>query len=328
MVARFCKYSSVLLGFTFGLALSPIDSWAQGQYPNKPIKLVVGLGAGSGTDALARALAEYLRNDLKTSLFVENKPGATGVVGGEYVAKSKPDGYTLGVFQAGVFTTAVATNPNPPYDPVKDFTPIAIVGTNPLVLVVTADSRWKTLEDFLGDARKNPGKISCGLMGLGSHSHFNLEILRLESGAEMTRIPYSAGSAAIVTAMLGGHVDCTSQVWPGIVGQLKAGKLRALAITSTIKEFPQIPTFASRGFPKAGLEVFYAVVGPANLPREVVDTLVPAFEKAIRNPDNEAMLQKMGFSVVFEGPRQLAERIRDELATVRDVAGKIGIKQQ
>ncbi len=310
----------------FALALSG-NSSAQSQYPNRPMKFVVALGAGSGTDALARVLIEYLREDLKTVLFVENRPGAAGVVGGDYVAKSKPDGYTLGVFQAAVLTTAVATNPNPPYDPIKDFTPLAIVGTNPLALVVTTGSRWKTLEDFLDEAKMTPGKISCGLMGLGSHSHFNLEILRIASGAEMARIPYSTGTGAIVTAMLGGHIDCTSQPWPAIVSQIRGGKFRALAVTSTIKEFPQIPTFASRGFPKAGLEVFFAIVGPANLPKEVVDRLVPAFEKAIRKPENEANLQKMGFTVVYEGPRQLAEHIRHELSIVREVAAKIGIRQ-
>jgi len=318
--------SAVFGAMLFAASLSGIAS-AQSQYPNKPIKLVVPLGAGSGTDALARILVEYLRDDLRTGFIVENRAGAAGVVGGDYVAKSKPDGYTLGVFQAAVLTTAAATNPNLPYDPIKDFTPLAIVGTNPLALVVMADARWKSLEEFLDEAKRRPGKISCGLMGLGSHSHFNLEILRLASGAEMARIPYSTGTGAIVAAMMGGHIDCSSQTWPAIVGQIKAGKLRALAVTSHIKEFPQIPTFASRGFAKAGLEVFYAVAGPANLPQEVVDTLVPALEKAIRNPANEANLQKMGFSVVYEGPRQLAERIQNELAIVKDVAAKIRIKQ-
>jgi tripartite-type tricarboxylate transporter receptor subunit TctC len=289
---------------------------------------VVPLGAGSGTDALARTLIEFVRDDLRTTLFVENKPGAGGIVGGDYVAKSRPDGYTLGVFQAGVLTTAAATSPNPPYDPIRDFTPLALVGTNPLVLVVTSGSRWKTLEQFLEEAKSSPGKISCGLMGLGSHSHFNLEILRIASGAEMTRIPYSTGTGAIVTAMMGGHIDCSSQTWPAIVGQIRAGKLRALAVTSNIKEFPEIPTFAGRGFPQAGLEVFYSIVGPANLPKEALDTLVPVLERAIRNPANEAQLRKMGFSVVYEGPAQLAERIRHELAIVREVAAKIRIKQE
>ena len=301
---------------------------AQERYPTRPIKLVVALGSGSGVDLLARMLGDYLRDDLKTEFIVENRPGAAGVLGGDFVAKSKPDGYTLGVFHASVLTTAAAINPNLPYDPSKDFTPLAFVGTNPLALVVSATSRWNKLEELLGEAKRNPGKIGCGIIGIGSHSHFNLEILRLESGAEITRVPYSAGTGAVITGILGGHIACTSLTWPAVVGQVRAGKFRALAVTSRIKEFPQIPTFAESGFPRANLEVFYAIFGPAHLPKEVVDRLVPALEKAIRDPKNEASLEKMGFSVSYEGPAKLSERIVNELAVVREVAAKVGVKQE
>ena len=299
---------------------------AQERYPSRPIKLVVALGPGSGADALARMLSDYLRDDLKTELIVENKPGAAGVLGGDFLAKSKPDGYTLGVFHASVLTTAAAINPNLPYDPLKDFTPLAHVGTNPLALVVSTTSKWNKLDEFLDEARKNPGKIGCGLIGMGSHSHFNLELLRIDSGAEITRIPYSAGTGAVIIGILGGHIACTSLTWPAVVGQIRGGKFRALAVTSTIKEFPQIPTFAESGFPRASLEVFYAIFGPANLPREVVGRLVPALEKAIRDPKNEASLEKMGFSVSYEGPAKLSERIAHELAVVREVAARVGVK--
>ena len=300
---------------------------AQERFPSRPIKLVVALGPGSGVDSLARMLSDYLRDDLKTELIVENKPGAAGVLGGDFLAKSKPDGYTLGVFHASVLTTAAAINSNLPYDPLKAFTPLALVGTNPLALVVSAASRWNTLGELLEDARKNPGKISCGIIGMGSHSHFNLELLRIDSGAEITRVPYSAGTGAVIVGILGGHVDCTSLTWPAVLGQVRGGKLRALAVTSRIKEFPRIPTFAESGFPRASLEVFYAIFGPANLPREVVGRLVPALEKAIRDPKNEASLEKMGYSVSYEGPAKLSDRIANELAVVREVAAKVGVKQ-
>ena len=324
MFMRLMKLTAIWGVIAF--ALSGAAS-AQERYPSRPIKLVVALGPGSGVDSLARMLSDYLRDDLKTELIVENKSGAAGVVGGEFVAKSKPDGYTLGVFHASVLTTAAAINPNLPYDPVKDFTPLALVGTNPLALVVSATSRWNTLGELLDDAKKNPGKIGCGIIGMGSHSHFNLELLRIDSGAEITRVPYSAGTGAVIIGILGGHIACSSLTWPAVVGQVRGGKLRALAVTSRIKEFPQIPTFAESGFPRASLEVFYAIFGPANLPREVVGRLVPALEKAIRDPKNEASLEKMGFSVSYEGPAKLSERIVNELAVVREVAAKVGVKQ-
>jgi tripartite-type tricarboxylate transporter receptor subunit TctC len=291
---------------------------AQDKYPSRPIKLVVALGPGSATDAMARMLADALRQDLKTEFIVENKPGAAGIVGGEFVARARPDGYTLGALHASVLTTAVAITPNIPYDPVRDFTPLATVGVNALAFAVSSSSNWKSLEEFLDDARKNQGKARCGLIGVGS----------LASGADITDVPYSAGTGAVITGLLGGHIDCTSLVWPAVSAQVRAGKFRVLAVTSPIREFPELPTFAAEGFPQASLEVFFGILGPAGLPRDAQDKLVPALAKAIRDPQLAANLEKTGFSVAYEQPRQLAERIEKELAVVREVARKAGIKQE
>ncbi len=311
------------------LAMSSLGiSRAQDKYPSKPVKIVVALGPGSGADALARFLAEYLRRDLQTDFIVENKPGAGGVVGGDFLAKSKPDGYTMALFHASVVSTATVVNPNVSYDPIRDFTPIATLVTNPLALVVNAASKWNTLEQLLDDAKKAPGKIGCGIIGVGSHTHFNLELLKIASGANINRVPYSAGSGPIITGLLGGHIDCTSLVWPAVLGQIKAGKFRALAVTSRIKEFPQIPTFASRGYPQASLEVFFALFGPANLPREVMDKLVPALDRIMKDAEVQDKLEKIGFEILYEGPAQLADRLKKELVVVRDVARKAGVKQE
>lgn len=319
---KLCLAAGVLV-----LAVSSLGiSRAQDKYPSKPIRIVVALGPGSGADALARFLGEYLRRDLQTEVIVENKAGAGGIVGGEFVAKAKPDGYTMGLFHASVVTTVPAINPTVGYDSLRDFTPIATLVTNPLALVVNASSKWTTLDQLISDAKKAPGKIGCGIIGVGSHTHFNLELLKIASGADINRVPYSAGSGPIIAGLLGGHIDCTSLVWPAVLGQIRAGKFRALAVTSRIKEFPDIPTFASRGYPQASLEVFFALFGPANLPREVMEKLVPAVEKVVKDPDAEAKLEKMGFEILYEGPRQLAGRLEKELALVRDVAKKAGVK--
>lgn len=302
-------------------------SWSQDRYPSKPIRIVVALGPGSGADALARFLAaEPLRRDLQTEVIVENKAGAGGVIGGEFVARSKSDGYTLALFHASVVTTVTVVNQNVSYDPIRDFTPIANLVTNPLAIVVSAGSKWNTLEQLLEDAKKSPGKVACGIIGVGSHTHFNLELLKIASGADINRVPYAAGTGPIITALLGGHIDCTSLVWPAVEANIRAGKFRGLAVTSRIKGFPQVPTFASKGFPQASLEVFFAVFGPANLPQEVTAKLVPAFEKVMKDPEYQAKLEKMGFSILYEGPKQLGERVKHELEVVRDVAKKAGIK--
>lgn len=302
---------------------------AQERYPNRPVKLVVALGPGAGADALARFLAaDPLRRELQTEVIVENKAGAGGVVGGEFLAKSKPDGYTLALFHASVVTTVTVVNPNVSYDPIRDFTPVANLVTNPLAVVVSAGSRWNSLEQLLEDAKAAPGKISCGIIGVGSHTHFNLELLKIGSGASINRVPFAGGTGPIITALLGGHIDCTSLVWPAVDGNVRAGKFRALAVTSPLKDFPQVPTFASKGYPQTSLEVFFAVFGPANLPQEVMAKLVPAFENVMKNPNNLDRLEKMGFSILYEGPRQLADRVKHELEVVRDVARKAGIKQE
>jgi tripartite-type tricarboxylate transporter receptor subunit TctC len=301
-------------------------SWAQEKYPSRLMRIVTAQGPGAATDVLARFIAERLRRDFKTEIIVENKAGGGGIVGADFVAKSKPDGHTLGLLHASVVTTATIINPNVSYDAIRDFTPVAMLVTNPLALAVSAGSKWHTLEQLVEDAKKKP--VSCGIIGVGSHSHFNLELLKLASGADFNRVPYSAGSGPIIAALLGGHLDCTSVAWVSVDQQMKAGKLRTLAVTSRIKDFPQIPTFASKGYPQTSLEVFFAIFGPAGLPQEVMARLVPALEAAMKDPDSQERLQKMGFSIMYEGPAQLAERVKHELTLVRDVAKKAGIQKE
>jgi tripartite-type tricarboxylate transporter receptor subunit TctC len=303
-------------------------SWSQEKYPNKPVRIVVPVGPGSSADLLARFLADYLRRDLQTEFVIDNKTGAGGVLAGDFVAKSKPDGYTLALFNASVVTTVTVVNSNVSYDPIKDFTPIATLVTNPLTLIVNAGSKWNTLEQLLDDARKAPGKLACGIIGVGSHTHFNLELLKIASAADINRIPYTAGTGPIISALLGGHIACASLAWAAVESLVKGGKFRGLAVTSTIKDYPQIPTFASKGFPQASLEVFFALFGPARLPQEVMDRLLPAVDRIMTRQEDLAKIEKMGFSILYEAPGQLAERLRREVAVVREVARTASIKEE
>ncbi len=318
---KLCSLAAALTVLASGAA------WSQERYPSKPIRIIVALAPGAGADALARYLAaDPLRRELGTEVIVENKPGAGGVVGGEYVAKAKPDGYTLALFHASVVTSEPAINPNLPYDSARDFTPVATLVTNPLAVVVSAGSKWNTLAQLLADARQD--KVSCGIIGIGSHTHFNLELLKIASGANINRVPYAGGTGPIITDLLGGHVDCTSLVWPAVEGLVKSGKFRALASTSRLKNFPQVPTFASLGFPQASLDVFFAIFGPAGLPSEVMARLTPAFENVMKNAQVQAKLEDMGFSIDYEGPQKLAEHVKRELGVLKDVAKKAGIKHE
>src|SRR3954470_2867728 len=225
MTTRFLSAAALALSFSCA-------AFAQDKYPSKPVRMIVALAPGAGADALARFLAaEPLRNELGTEVVVENRAGAGGVIGGDAVAKAKPDGYTVGLFHASVLTTSPVLMPNVPYDPIKDFTPVANLVTNPLAIVVGAGSRFNSLEQMLAEAKKG-GKVSCGIIGAGTHTDINLALLKLASGVDLTRVPYSGGTGPILNDMLGGHLDCTSLVWPAVESFVRAGKFRALAVTS------------------------------------------------------------------------------------------------
>jgi len=310
------KYSAA----AFALCALFGTATAQDKYPQRPVKIVVALGTGSATDIFARMLAESLRQDLKADFIVENKAGAGGTIGATFITRAKPDGYTIGVLHSSVVTTAAVIMPNLQYDPRKDFTWIGKTVSNPVVLGVAANSRFKTLEDLVAAARKEPGKLTAGIIGVGSHSHFNLELLKIAAGADITRVPYSAGTTPAITGLLGGEIDSTSIVWAGMSEFVKAGRIRILATTSPLKGFPDIPTYASKGYPRSNLEVFLSVVGPAGLPKEVTDALVPAVERAVKDPKNLATLERMGFRVDYESPKQLAETVAKETIVVTEVA--------
>lgn len=319
-----------LVAMVAALALTCAGNvFSQDNFPSKPIRLVVALGPGAGADNLARFLAaDALRRELGTEVIVENRAGAGGVVGGEFLARSKPDGYTLALLHASVVSTVTVVNQNVNYDPIKDFTPIANLVTNQLALVVNAGSKWTNLEQILAAAKKSPGSVNCGLIGIGSHTHFNVELLKIASGADFNLVPYAAGTGPILAALLGNQLDCTSLVWPAVDAYVKAGKFRALAVTSPIKDLPQIPTFAAQGFPQVSLEVFNAIFAPAGLPREIQARLETAFSRVMNDPKVIEQLEKQGYSILHEDAQKLGQRVRRELEIVREVFKRAGMKQQ
>lgn len=320
------KISVLFILFLFVLVFSG-TALAQDKYPSKPVKIIIPLGPGSGNDVVTRILSESLEKDLQTQIQVEYKAGGGGgVVGADFVAKSKPDGYTIGTLNSSVLTNAPVFNPVP-YDPIKDFTPIARLGTGTIVLVVNEPSQWKTLEEFLDYAKKNPGKATCGTTGTATVGNLDLELLKAAAGIQVTHVPYKAGSGPNIAALLGGHIDSAMQLWPVLVNHVRGGKLRPLASASPLKEFPQVPTFAQKGLPSVNLEVWFGFFGPANLPMDVLATLDRAFKKALHDAENIAKLEKIGWRVDYEGTAELSERVKKELAAVRELVMKAGIKK-
>jgi tripartite-type tricarboxylate transporter receptor subunit TctC len=288
----------------------------------------VPIGTGSATDSLARQLAEALRAELKGDFIVENKTGAGGIIGTDAVAKAKPDGYTLGVFFSSVLTASPAVSSKLPYDPRKDFTPIAIVASNPIVLAVPTDSPYKSLDEFVTAAKKEPNKLTTGFIGIGSHSHFNLELLRIDGGADVNAVPFSGGMSPMLTALLGHQIDSGSALWAAFAPQVRGGKLRLLATATPLKEQPNVPTFGSKGFKRANMDVLSVVVGPAGMPPEVTATLARALEKIVADPKMAASVEKLGYVVTYGGPQRLAAHINEEITLLTQVARKADIKAE
>ena len=313
--------------FLFALAFIG-TALAQDKYPSKPIKIIIPLGPGSGNDVVTRILSESLEKELKTQISVEYKAGGGGgVVGADFVAKSKADGYTIGTLNNSVFTISPVFTPVP-YDPLKDFSPIARLGVGSVVLVVNSNSPWKTLEEFLDYAKKNPGKATCGTTGATAAGGLDVELLNVAAGVRVTLVPYKEGSGPNIAALLGGHIDCAMQLWPVLLSHVKGGKLRPLATTSPLKEFPQVLTFAQKGLPAVNLDVWFGFYGPANLPKDAMAKLASAFEKALKVPENVAKLENIGWTVAYEGPTDVSERVKKELAVVRDIVKKARIKSE
>ena len=299
---------------------------AQENYPSKPIKIVIPLGPGSGNDVVTRILSERLEKELNTRIEVEYKAGGGGgVIGADYVSHSKPDGYTLGTLNSSIFTNAPVFN-TVPFDPIKGFTQIARLGGGSIVLAVRDAAPWKTVEEFLDYAKKNPGKATCGTTGVSTSGNLDLELLKADAHVQITHVPYKAGSGPNIAALLGGHIDCAMQLWPVLVNHVRGGKLRPLASVSQLREYPKVPTFEQKGFPSVDLEVWFGFFGPADLPANVMAKLGPAFEKAINDPANVAKLEKIGWTVQYEGSAALRQRIEKELGAVRALVKKVGIK--
>jgi tripartite-type tricarboxylate transporter receptor subunit TctC len=229
----------------------PAARGAQAQdYPNRPIRLVVAFTAGGTTDFVARLLSERLRSLIGQPVIVDNRPGASGAIAAEHVAKSEPDGYTLFFTTVGAVAINPALHSNLPYDPVKDFAPVGMAVFNSTMLVVNAAMKINSARELAALAKARPGAITIGVTGLGAISHLGLELFQAAAGVKFQAVPYRGASQA-VTDLIGGQLDGLFGDVPTVMAQVKAGKLKALAATSQERSviFPDVPTFLEQGFP-------------------------------------------------------------------------------
>jgi tripartite-type tricarboxylate transporter receptor subunit TctC len=307
----------------------PLDAICQEKdYPNQPITLVVPWGAGGASDQAARAMARYAPNYLGQQVVVVNKPGAGGAVGMETVIRSKPDGYTLLSASIGSNTLTPAFTPNLPFK-FDEVTFICRSQLNPAVLVVKADAPWKTLKDLVADLKKNPGNFMYGTSGIGSMHNWATYKFFKAAGIDMkhiTMIPFNSGKEQVV-AMLGGNIHFSYMNLSEPLAQLKAGRLRALAvIPKRMEEVPNVPTFAELGYPDVNILGWRGVSGPPNLPEGIVKKLEQATEKLCRDPGWVDMITKMGDLPAYLGPKEFKVFVTKEYNEAKNDARSLGIK--
>jgi tripartite-type tricarboxylate transporter receptor subunit TctC len=312
------------------LAFAVACTFASGAFaqawPAKPIRLVVPFPAGGGTDIIAREVANKVAGSGYTFV-VENKPGSGGNLGVDATAKSPADGYTLVLGQ----TSNLAINPSLyaklPYDPVKDLTPVSLVASAPLVIVVAADSPYKTLADIVAASKAKPGSLNYATSGNGTVAHLAAESFQKAADVKLTHVPYK-GAAQGATDLIGGQVQLYVSSIPTLIGHIKSGKMRAIAVTSAKRadDLPQVPTVAESGYKGFEAVTWFGIVGPANLPKDVVAKLNADINKALQAADLQKKLGDQGADVAGSTPDQFAKLIRDDIARWGKIVKESGAK--
>lgn len=305
---------------------APASSSFADVYPTRPIRLVVGYSAGGATDQIARLMGQKLSEALGQPVLIENRPGAGASIASEAVAKSAPDGYTI--FMSTIANTInTSLYPALPFDFARDFAPITLVATIPNVLVVNPGVAAKDLKEFIALAKSKPGEINFASSGSGSSIHLSGELFNLVAGVKLVHVPYK-GSAPAMTDLLGGQVQSMFDNMPSALPHIKAGKLRALGLTSAVRSAaaPNIPTLAEAGLPGCEIISWFALSAPAKTPKEVIARLNLEATKALRLADVREKLAAMGAEPAPGTPEALAALIKTETAKWAQVVKQSGAR--
>ncbi len=323
------KYRSLYRRFSLGtlLLLCAQGTYAaEARYPTRPLRMVVPFVAGGGTDLLARLVSARLSEVLGQQVVVDNRGGAGSILGTQIVAKSLPDGYTLGMMD-----TAFAINPSfadkLPYDADRDFLVVAIIATSPSLLVTHGGLKVRNLSELIAAAKKNPGKITSGSAGIGSSSHLTTEMLNTAAGIKLLHIPYKGAGAAILDVM-GGHTDLTFVVPGSVLPQIQAGSLIPLVITgkNPSPTLPHVPTFGNAGFPTVNPEAFRFITAPAGIPADIHHKLTTALGKIMAAQDFKTRLVENGFDPEFLTRQEAREFVAREIRKWRQAVKDSGAK--
>ena len=321
------KRFSWLLGIA-GLALGAGHGLAQADagYPQKPILLIVPQSPGSVADIMARLVGKAVGERLGQPVVVENRPGASGIIGAQAVARAKPDGYTLLIGSVSTHGLLSGTEKKLPYDPIKDFEPIAQINDSPLVLVVSPSSGIRTVGDLVTRAKAQPGALSYASAGNGSGSRFTIELLRLQGKLDMIHVPYRSPMEA-VRAVVAGEATVASPSIPSAPDLIRAGRLHALAVTGAQRSalLPDVPTTAEAGYPSVVFTSWTGLFAPAHTPRPIVDKINQAVAQALRDPEVVKSIKEGGATPVIAKPDQFGRFVHTEVTKWTQAARDVGI---
>lgn len=325
MQHRFSRREALacVLGATCG---APV-AWATA-YPTRPIKIVVPVAAGGGTDYSARVLGQRMSTALGQSVVIENRPGASGNIGAELVAKAAPDGYTL-VMPITSFPVNPSLFKQMSFDTEKDFAPVVLVGSLPLILVVHPDTPAQSTAELVAYARKNPGKLNYANSGNGTTAHLAGEMFKRMAKIDIVSVNYKGGGPAVAD-LLGGHVQIYFSTIPSALPHIQAGKLKALAVTGNarLSSLPDIPTVAESGVPDFEITAWFGLFAPAKTPDAVIERLNVEANKVLQQADFQQSLLQHGVLPGGGSPSQLATHLRDEISKWRAVTAYAGISME
>jgi len=303
-------------------------AFAQSGYPDRPVKLVIPFAAGGATDVLGRMLAVAMQEKLGQSVVVENKPGAGTVLAAAQVAKAAPDGYTLLLASNSTLVLNPVIRDKLSYHPLNSFTPVAMVADMQLLLV-SGPSGPASLSVLVSQAKADPQALSYGSFGTGSTVHFAAELFKSAAGIQMTHVPYN-GSGPSLTALMGGQVAVASDTIVASMPQIKAGKIRPLAVFSTqrLKALPDVPTMAESGYPNVELSSWFALLAPKDLPAPVKQKLEKTLADVLATPEMKAKLVDIGLQPNWGNGSAVSTRMQSELPRMQTVAQKAAIKDE
>ena len=310
-------------------AISSLVAHAQSGYPNKPIRMVVPLAAASAVDNGARILAQKMSANMGQQIVIENMPGAAGLIGADRVAKSAPDGYTIGGFNDSIMTMLPNLHSNLPWDILRDFEPVSLVATIEWGLVANNNAPFRNAGDLVAAAKANPGKIDYGSGGNGSPQHIAMALFANTAGIKLTHVPYKGASQAAL-GVAAGEVPVAFQGLATVAGLVRGGKAKLIGVTtrSRMPQFPDAPTVSESGLPGFEFNSWFTIMAPAGTPKDIIARLNAEIVKALADPEVREKLVDQGLTIRGTSPEELATATREQLARYAKLMKEAGIKAE